>query len=678
MILRLSVLLFLINLSFVGIGQIPMTNGFKMLENGQFSEAAKFFEGVLEKEPNNQTAMLCYGRGIGLSGNTDEAKKVFKKLQDLKPNDFEVDLNMAESYMWSKDYKIALELYKDLFNRDPKSFPAVLGLANAFSENKKYDEALNYIEQAIVLSPTNENAKLSRKFMRLGKGAQLMNAGNYKSAILLHNLILSEDSLDTDGLLNRATALIASKQYEKAKNDYNKLLQIQKKEVESYLGLSRIANLEKDKKESLIIAKKAVASADSSDSIKATVGLIDAYGSLKDFKSAFSKIDSLWNIYPNNPTLISAYGRMNIWSKGFQKATDYYKDLLKLKPDSYDGNLGYADAHHAMSLDKTAFEYVRKTLEHYPGQVDALNFLERLHLSHDPSISSHVFSSLDNGGNISTNYNFVGTFDPHPNWRTYLSYYSRKAENKIAGVDNVEVEKVDNYGAGVSYQINGWLNIGGKYHFLFSENYKRKLGEINATIRAGKFQNIELLYKEEVQNFNADLIKRNLKLSNFQVNYNLSLPSRIGLYSQLIHTQISDGNQRNLAFVSLYYDILTVPSLKAGFNYSIFGFQQQLPEVYFSPDVFKGYELFVASENVNLPNAKWIYQATFATGLQKISSEDSQGIYRFDIKAGRKFGSRFYLMGYFMKSNSAASSVQGFTYNEWGIRSRWALPVRNL
>jgi tetratricopeptide (TPR) repeat protein len=655
-----------------------MTSGFKMLEEGHFSDAAKFFKGVLENEPNNQTAMLCYGRGIGLSGNTEEAKKVFKKLQELKPGDFEVDLNMAESYMWSKDYKVALDLYKVLYERDQKSFPAVLGLANAYSENKKYDEALELIEQAIAINPSNENAKVSRKFMRLGKGAILMNSGNFESAIQLHNLILDEDSLDTDGLLNRANALIASKQYEKAKEDYQKLLNIPSKEVECYLGLSRIANLEKDKKKSLQIAKEAVFAADSAGSINANMGLVNAYGALKDFKSAFNIIDSLWVIYPNDPNLISAYGRMNIWSKGFKKATQYYQQLLELKPESFDGNLGYADANHAMALDKTAFEYVRNTLAYYPGQIDALNFLERLHLSHDPSISSHIFSSLDNGGNVSTNYNFVGTFDPHPNWRTYISYFSRKAENKIIGVDQVAVEKVDNYGAGLSYQLNGWLNVGGKYHFLTSENYKRKLGEINATIRAGKFQNIEILYKEEVQNFNADLIKRNLKLSNFQVNYNLSLPNRIGLYSQLIHTRVSDGNQRNLAFLSLYYDLLNVPSLKTGFNYSIFGFQQQVPEVYFSPDVFKGYELFVASENVNLPNAKWIYQATFATGIQQISNEDSQGIYRFDIKAGRKLGSRFYLMGYYLKSNSAASSVQGFTYNEWGLRTRWALPLRSL
>ncbi len=662
----------------VGLAQSPMQAGFEMLEKGQFEEAATFFKAYLEKEPDNQTAMLCYGRGVGLSGNTDEAKKVFSHLQELKPGDFEVDLNMAEAYMWSKDFKTALELYQELYARDPKSFPAVLGLANAYSENKKYDEALTFIEEALAIQPTNANAKVSRKFMRLGKGALYMNAGNYHEAINLHNLILTEDSLDTDGLLNRANALIASKQYDKAKKDYQTLLSIPAKEVQCYLGLSRIANLDRDKKQSLKVAKEAVAAADSANTIIAHMGLVNAYGALKDFKSAFRIIDSLWLIYPDNPELISAYGRMNIWSKGFKKATEYYEKLLEVKPSSFDGNLGFADAHHAMSLDNTAFEYVRKTLGFYPGQIDALNFLERLHQSHDPSISSHVFSSSDNGGNLSTNYNFIGTFDPHPNWRTFISYYSRKAENMSAGLENVEVKKVDNYGAGLSYQVNGWLKLSAKYNFLLSDDYTRKLGEVSAGLRAGKYQNIEILYKEEVQNFNADLIKRNLKLSNFQMNYNLSLPNRIGLYSQLIHTAISDGNKRNLAFVSLYYDILTRPSLKAGFNYSIFGFQQQVPEVYFSPDVFKGYEVFVGSENVNLPNVKWIYQAIFATGIQQISSEDTQGIYRFDIKAGRKFGSRFYLMGYYMKSNSAASSVQGFTYNEWGIRSRWAIPLRNL
>ncbi|MDP5140820.1 MAG: hypothetical protein NWP83_10190 [Spirosomaceae bacterium] len=103
-----------------------------------------------------------------------------------------------------------------------------------------------------------------------------------------------------------------------------------------------------------------------------------------------------------------------------------------------------------------------------------------------------------------------------------------------------------------------------------------------------------------------------------------------------------------------------------------------MPEVYFSPDIFKGYELFAAAENMNETNAKWLYQATVAGGLQQISQESLQGIYRFDIKTGWRFNQRLWAVGYFLRSNSAASSVQGFTYNEWGFKAKFIFPARLL
>jgi hypothetical protein len=167
-------------------------------------------------------------------------------------------------------------------------------------------------------------------------------------------------------------------------------------------------------------------------------------------------------------------------------------------------------------------------------------------------------------------------------------------------------------------------------------------------------------------------------MDNIQANYNLSLPFKVGLYSQMINTRISDDNQRNLLFVSVYYDLLQSPVLKAGINVSIFSFKKQVPKVYFSPNIFKGYELFAASENVNEPKAKKLYQITVAGGVQKISNEKFQNIYRFDIKAGWRFNKRLWAMLYIMRSNSAASSVQGFTYNETGIRAQYIIPAMLL
>ncbi|MFT5886358.1 MAG: tetratricopeptide (TPR) repeat protein [Arcticibacterium sp.] len=673
--IKLYLLSFLLIIGFSSNGQDPLSPGFTLLESGSFKEAAVFFKKYLETDSTNQTALLCYGRGTGLSGNTDEAKEVFANLQKLKPGDFEVDINMAEAHMWSKEYPKALELYKDLYARDPKIFAGVLGLANAFSENKDYDEALDYIERALAIDSLNQSAKTSRKYMRLGKAAQLSNLGDFDNAIVLYSLILEELPDDKDGLITRAQAYTQNKQYAEAKADYKHLAVKKINVVDGFLGLSNIGHLEKNDALAMSNALKAITESDTSTLLKATLGKVNVLGWQEDFKGAFALIDSLQEKYPNDKDVLSAYGRMNTWSKGFAKGASYYKKILDIEPSSFDGNLGFADTHHARGLDKTAFDYVRNTLAFYPGQRDALQFLEKLHVAHDPGIDASYFGSSDNGGNIATNYLIKATYDPHPHWRTSISYYSRKAEN-TRSIEIDKVKTVEQIQGGLAYQVNGWMKLGAQLAHIKSDTYGRWLTEFMTSLKIGKYQGLELFYKEELQYFNADLIKRNLKMVNLQANYNLSLPNKIGLYMQLIQTSVSDDNNRSLIFASLYYDLLKKPVLKAGVNFSAFGFNRQVPEIYFSPDIFKAYEVFIASENMNFPNTKWIYQFTGAAGLQQISKESAQGIYRFDIKAGRRFGERFNVYVYYMKSNSAASSVQGFTYNEWGIRSRWILPLR--
>jgi len=660
------------------LAQNTLQLGFKMLETGQFEEAAVFFKDYLDHtDSTNKTARLCYGRGIGLSGSPEKAKTVFSELQVDYAEDFEVDLNMAEAHMWGKEYKQALVLYKELIERKPDNFAALLGLANAYSENKMYDKALTYVENALQVQKGNPNALTSQKFMRLGKASQLANDGVFQEAVDLCDAILEENSLDADALLNKAQVLTTAKRYNDAKLVYNKVVGVPEKKITGLLGLSSTANSQKYPEIAMQWAKQAVLYADSSTRLSANLGLVNAHGWNKDFKSAFWLLEKLNEKYPEKSEVLSAYGRLSIWSKNFEKGANYYATLLSDVPSSFDGNLGYADAKHAQGMDNAAYAFVRKTLDYYPNQRDALQFLERLQIAHDPTLDSHVFFSRDNGGNISQNYRLKGTFDPTPQLQTYVVYNHRTAENVVIdnGVGKLSVNQI---GVGSHYQWKPFLKIGGEVTVLSTATKNHLFGEVVTFWKLGRFQQLEVKFNQELQTFTADLIDRNLQMDNFTLNYNLSLPSKVGLYSQMIHTRITDGNVRNLVFASLYYDFTQSPVFKAGVNTSIFTFKQQLPAVYFSPAIFKGYELFAAAENMNEVNAKWLYQATVAGGVQQISQESLQGIYRFDVKAGWRFSQRLWAVGYFSRSNSAASSVQGFTYNEWGFKAKYTFPARLL
>lgn len=664
--------------SFVGLAQSPLQPGFKMLETGKFDEAATFFKNYLEHtDANDKTARLCYGRGIGLSGSPEKAKAVFTELQRDYKDDFEIDLNMAEANMWGKDFANALLLYKDLVERQPENFAALLGYANAFSENKKFDEALLYVEKALTTQPGNANALVSRKYMRLGKAAIIANEGKFMEALLLFDAILKESPTDVDAILNKGQVLVTAKKYEQAKSVYNQIVGIPDKKIVGLLGLSQIANFQKKPEIALQWAQQAVMYADSTTELAAKLGLANAYGWKKDFKKSFQILEALSVRFPQNNELLSAYGRLNIWSKNFGKGAGFYSDLLNKIPSSFDGNLGYADARHAESMDTEAFAYVRKTLSYYPNQRDALQFLERLQLAHDPTLNTHLFFSEDNGGNISQNYNFLASFDPTPQVRTFAIFNHRTAENIILN-DGIGKRSINQMGIGAHYQWKSFLKFGGQATVLSTAKKNHLIGEAVTFWKIGRFQQLEAKYNQELQTFTAGLIDRDLRMDNITVNYNLSLPSKIGFYSQLIHTRITDTNVRNLLFASLYYDFTQSPVFKAGLNTSIFGFKNQVPSVYFSPAIFKGYEVFIAAENTNETEAKWLYQATVAGGLQQISSESLQGIYRFDLKTGWRFSQRAWALAYFMRSNSAASSVQGFTYNEWGLKAKFIFPARLL
>ena len=91
-----------------------MEKGFDLLESQQYAEAKDYFADVLKQFPDNTTAQICYGRALGLGGDTASAKNYFAKILARNPQNLEVRLNQAESLLWNKDFAEALPIYEAL------------------------------------------------------------------------------------------------------------------------------------------------------------------------------------------------------------------------------------------------------------------------------------------------------------------------------------------------------------------------------------------------------------------------------------------------------------------------------------------------------------------------------------------------------------------------------------
>ncbi|MBE7170609.1 MAG: tetratricopeptide repeat protein [Williamsia sp.] len=656
--------------------QEQLKPGFAMLENGKFGEAAAFFKSYLDAgDSQNRTALLCYGRAAGLSGHIPEAKDIFNKLLTRYPGDFEISLNAVEALMWGKEYKPAKEWYEKLLKEKPKDFAANLGYANALSSLHDFEKAIQFIDKALEIQPGNANAMVSKKFARLGLSSEYSKNQQYMKAGVLLEDILKDFPNDKDALFAKAQLKIMLEQFDEAKKINNLLLELTKGQTEVYLNLSYIAFLKKDKKGALRYADQAIESTKTQPEkkLKAWLGRVTALGWNERFKLAFATLDSLEKQFPGSVDITLKRAGLMTWNKEYGLSVKLFKQALAKQPSSFDGNLGCADALFAQESDVESKKYVLKTLDYYPNQKDAKDFMYKLALRHSPTIVSHDFYSSDKGGNSSKNFQVAASFDILSNLRATAEYRTRMAENSA----EKSSARSEIYAAGLRWRFKPfWLITGTVADAVLRGGVKNNthlLTDLASEFRLTKNQSLELRYQTNVENFTAGLINNNLKLNNYIATYNLNTDIKLGLYSQFFHTNYSDGNSKNLLFASLYYNLMAAPVVKFGINFSTISFKKQVPEIYFSPKKFGSRELFGLLENLQVPRQKWLYQVLAAGGMQTIESNKSQSTYRYTIAAGYRPVTNFEFLIYTLHSNSATSSVVGYVYTETGLKFKWIL-----
>ena len=185
-----------------------------------------------------------------------------------------------------------------------------------------------------------------------------------------------------------------------------------------------------------------------------------------------------------------------------------------------------------------------------------------------------------------------------------------------------------------------------------------------------KLQDLEIGYKREVQNFNADLVDKEIASNNLILNYNLSTNFKFGWYTQYLYTTQTDENERNLLFTSLYYNFLSKPAFKGGLNFQYITFKNQVPETYFSPEKFNAVQVFI---DISKNDKKLFYSLNAATGYQYIEDQPKQSTYRVQAKLGYNISERFITNIYGTRSNIASATAAGFTFTEVGVVLKWYL-----
>ena len=652
-----------------------MQEGFNYLETGAYTEAETFFKTILTLYPDNKTARLCYGRAVGLNGNPLQASQLFASLLEEYPNDFEIRLNYGEALLWNKRFLEAKKYFGQLIIENPTNFPALLSYANTLSNLQAYQEALLYIDKALALEPNNPGALNSKKYIYLGYAYQKQQAQAYKEAEALLKENLSLYTNDKETLLNLANLYLIMDQLENAKATYSTLAENTKHTIVAHNGLALVAHLQGKNKKALEIATKAFQQMESITNLKEQQQTIERYIQTliwnKHYKKATTLISEQIDKNPNQNWVLALRATLQTYKGDFTKSLKDYNKILENDPSSFDGNLGKANTLKALGLYKETYLAADKIDSIFKNQKDVVQFKKTLNKQFTPYIQTKTGYSEDNGNNEAITLAANLVFPVTTKLQLNGGYTFRDAKNTLTNT----TATANTFTVGARYMMLPKITLNtrlGMTSVRATENeYTQFLTDVSVNIESLKKQSLDIGFKREWQDFNADLLNREIVQNTLYTNYNLSTHVNLGWFTQYNYTWQNDNNARHLLFTSLYYNLLDQPLLKTGINYQYITFKDQVPTIYFSPDQFNVVEVF--AEILRNQKGKWMYHLNAATGYQFIEEEEGQATYRLQGKLGYTFSNRFNANIYGLHSNIASTTAAGFTFSEIGFQLRWDL-----
>ena len=653
-----------------------MQLGFEKLEKGEFAEAEVFFSTILKNYPDNKTARLCYARALGLHNDPAKAKVLFSELEKEYKGDLEVQLNYAESLLWNKEYEQAKIYYEGLVSENPENFGALLGYANTLSNLKEYDTALQVVNKSINVSPENPSAKISRKYIRLGYANANLQERNYTEALEFLDANLIDFPSDKESLLNKANVYLIIKDAQKAKDVYKELALNLNDSILAFNGISLASHIAGDEKDALTFAKKSLVLSEKADDSLAILRTKERYVQAliwnANYKEAKNYIDLLKETHLESIQVLALEATLGMYTGDFKNSINTYQKILEKDSSSFDGNLGIANAYFANSQALKAKDAAQMTLQFYKNQQDAELFLQKLEKGYIPVIEENLSYSFDNGDNEAIASRVALRLPLNYRLEVSGAYTYRETMNS-----NRDLEATSNqFNMAVNYLIAPGLKVkvnGGliKAHSAQTD-YTNLVGEVAANLKPIIRDDLEIGYRRDLQDFNAELLNRQIAGNHFFLNNNYATPYGLGWYVQYLHTEQSDDNARDLLFTSGYYSFLKKPILKGGLNYQFIRFKNQMPTFYFSPKKFHAAEVFLSLVS-NAQNSAFSYELTAAGGFQFIEDNAKQSTYRLQGRLGYQISSRFVAGIYGNHSNIASVTAAGFTYTEFGLNLKWDL-----
>jgi protein O-GlcNAc transferase len=139
--------------------QISIAKGVGLQQEGRLDEAAKIYQEVLARSPQDFDAMHLLGLVALQQGRFDVAQRLIKTALTIRPNDVAAIGNLGISYLRDGQLEPALQWFEIATKLQPDSAIALTNLGQVLYDMGRYRDAIRPLQKACTIAPSSSEAR---------------------------------------------------------------------------------------------------------------------------------------------------------------------------------------------------------------------------------------------------------------------------------------------------------------------------------------------------------------------------------------------------------------------------------------------------------------------------------------------------------------------------------------
>ena len=137
---------------------IQLADADRVFEGGDYARAARAYDAVLARSPDNGTAWYNKGLALQRAGDFGGAQAAYERALQIDPNDVEAALNLGAVQKELGDHEGAIALYRRFLDQDEFNPRLLNNLAALYRAQGAHDEGIGAVRKLLMRDKNNVDA----------------------------------------------------------------------------------------------------------------------------------------------------------------------------------------------------------------------------------------------------------------------------------------------------------------------------------------------------------------------------------------------------------------------------------------------------------------------------------------------------------------------------------------